>query len=43
MGFGFTFLVPAHRGSPAHNPESHKMVVVVVVVVCHIPNTNVCS
>ena len=29
--FGFTFLVPAHPGSPRRNPESHKMVVVVVV------------
>jgi len=33
IGFGFTFLVPAHPGSPGQNPESHKMAVVVVVVV----------
>jgi len=33
IGFGFTFLVPAHLGSPGQNPESHKMVVVVAVVV----------
>jgi len=31
IGFGFTFLVPAHSGSPGQNPESGKMVVVVVV------------
>jgi len=31
---GFTFLVPAHLGSPGHSPGGgHKMVVVVVVVV----------
>jgi len=29
IGFGFTFLVPAHPGSPGQNPESRKMVVVV--------------
>jgi len=29
---GFTFLVPAYPGSPGQNPESHKMVVAVVVV-----------
>jgi len=29
---GFTFLVQAHSGSPGQNPESHKTVVVVVVV-----------
>ena len=29
----FTFLVPAHPGSPGQNPESCKMLVVVVVVV----------
>ena len=28
--FGFTFLLPAHPGSPGQNPESRKMVVVVV-------------
>jgi len=33
IGFGFTFLVPAHPGSPEQNPESHRTVVVVVVVV----------
>ena len=33
IGFGFTFLVPAHPGSPGQNPKSRKMVVVVVVVV----------
>ena len=33
IGFGFTFLVPAHPGSPRQNPESRKTVVVVVVVV----------
>ena len=32
IGFGFTFLVPAHAGSPRQNPDSHKMIVVVVVV-----------
>jgi len=32
-GFGFTFLVLAHRGSPGQNPESQKMVRVVVVPV----------
>jgi len=26
------FLVPAHPGCPGQSPESHKMVVVVVVV-----------
>jgi len=30
---GFTFLVPAHPGSPGHSPGGRKMVVVVVVVV----------
>jgi len=25
---GFTFLVPAHPGSPGQNPEGHKMVIV---------------
>jgi len=30
IGFGFTFLVPAHPGSHGQNPESRKMVVVVV-------------
>ena len=30
--FGFTFLVPAHTGSPGQSPESRKTVVVVVVV-----------
>jgi len=29
---GFTFLVLAHPGSPRQNPESHKMVILVVVV-----------
>jgi len=33
IGFGFTFLVLAHSGSPGQNPESRKTVVVVVVVV----------
>ena len=28
---GFTFLVPAHLGSPRQNPESRKMVVCVCV------------
>ena len=32
-GFGFTFLVVAHPDSPGQNPESRKMVVVVVLVV----------
>jgi len=32
IGFGFTFLVPAHPDSPGQNPESRKTVVVVVVV-----------
>ena len=27
---GFTFLVLAHPGCPEHNPEGHKMVVLVV-------------
>jgi len=30
---GFTFLMPAHPGSPGQNPEGRKMVVVLVVVV----------
>jgi len=29
----FTFLVPAHLGSPGQNPEGRKTVVVVVVLV----------
>jgi len=33
IGFGFTFLVPAHPGSPGQNPESRKTVVVVVAVI----------
>ena len=33
IGFGSTFLVPAHPGSPGQNPESCEMVVVVIVVV----------
>ena len=39
---GFTFLVPAHPGSPGQNLEGHNMVVVVVVYnhcllsICHI-------
>jgi len=32
IGFGFTFLAPAHPGSPRQNPDSHKMVVVVVLL-----------
>jgi len=32
IGFGFTFPVLAHPGSPGQNPDSHKMVAVVVVV-----------
>jgi len=47
IGFGFTFLVPAHPGSPGQNPESRKTVLVlVVVVVLTILNTvilNVCN
>jgi len=31
IGFRFTYLVPAHPGSSGQNPESRKMVVVVVV------------
>jgi len=31
IGFGFTFLVLAHPGSPGQNPESRKMVAVIVV------------
>jgi len=27
IDFGFTFLVPAHPGSPGQNPESRKTVV----------------
>jgi len=30
---GFTFLVPAHPGSPGQSQGGHKTVVVVVVVV----------
>ena len=30
FGFGFTFQVPAHPGSPGQNPESRKTVVVVM-------------
>jgi len=30
IGFGFTFLVPAHPGSPGQNPYSRKTVVVVI-------------
>jgi len=33
IGFGFTFLVPAHLGSPRQNPESRKMVVGVVALI----------
>jgi len=33
IGFSFTFLVPAHPGSPRQNPESHKMLVVVVLII----------
>jgi len=33
-GFGFTFLILAHPGSPGQNPESHKMVVVAVISLC---------
>ena len=36
IGFGFTFLVLVHPGSPGQNPESHKVVVVVVVVTCQV-------
>jgi len=32
IGFGFAFLVPAHPGSLGQIPESHKTVVVDVVV-----------
>jgi len=32
IGFGFTFLVPAYPRSPGQNPESCKMVVVVIVL-----------
>jgi len=32
IGFGFTFLVPAHPGSPGQNPDSRKMVVVVCML-----------
>ena len=39
---GFTFLVPAHYGSPGQNPESHKMVVLVVVV-CGLICCSVCQ
>jgi len=47
---GFTFLAPAHLGSPRHSPGGHKTVVVVVVVwtscynacsnLCHICNAH---
>jgi len=33
ISFGFTFLVPAHPGSPGQNPDSCKTVVEVVVLV----------
>ena len=33
IGFGFTFLIPAYPDSPGQNPESRKMVIVVVVIV----------
>jgi len=33
IGFSFTFLLPAHQDSPGQNPESHKVDVVVAVVV----------
>jgi len=29
---GFTFLVPAHPGSPRQNPENHETVIAVVVI-----------
>ena len=32
VGFCFTFLILAHLVSPRQNPDSHKTVVVVVVV-----------
>jgi len=32
IGFAFTFMVPAHPGSPGQNPESHKMAVVVIAI-----------
>jgi len=31
IGFGFTFLVPVHPGSPSQNPEDGKIVAAVVV------------
>jgi len=34
IGFGFTFLVPAHPGSPGQNPDSCTIVIVAVVVIC---------
>jgi len=37
---GFTFLVPAHLGSPGQNAESHKAVVVVAVVVFRVQSIN---
>jgi len=33
MDFGFTFLVPAHPGSPGQNLEGRKMVVVAVGII----------
>jgi len=36
-GFGFTFLVLAQPGSPGQNQESHKMVVIVLVVTASFP------
>ena len=33
IGFGFTFLVPAHLGSHGQSPEGHKTVVAAVVIV----------
>ena len=35
IGFGFTFPVPAHSGSPGQNPEDRKMVVVVTIGLVH--------
>jgi len=37
---GFTFLVPAHLGSPRHSPEGRKMVVVVVVTLTNSTHTH---
>jgi len=43
IGFGFTFLVVDHPGSPRQNPESCKTVAVVVVAGCSTPKNGCCQ